>query len=49
MTGMWTNREPTVSFQGGAWAGCGLREGNGPFQGSPECVVFLFGAGFSFP
>jgi hypothetical protein len=27
-TGIRTNREPTVRFQGGAWAGNGLREGN---------------------
>jgi hypothetical protein len=40
MTGIPTNRELTVRFQGGAWVGSGLREGNGPFQGSPECVVF---------
>jgi hypothetical protein len=49
MTGMRTNREPTVKLQGGAWVGSGLREGNGPFKGSSECVVFLFGASFSFP
>jgi hypothetical protein len=48
MTGIRTNREPTVRFQGGAWVGSGMTEGNGPFQGSPECVVFLFGVGFSF-
>jgi hypothetical protein len=39
------NREPTVMFQGGTWVASGLREGNGPFQGSLECTVFLFGAG----
>jgi hypothetical protein len=33
---------------GRAWVGGVMREGNGPFQGSPERVV-LFGAGFSFP
>jgi hypothetical protein len=47
--GIWSNREPTFRFQGGAWVGSGLREGNGPFEGSPKCVVFLFGAGFLFP
>jgi hypothetical protein len=46
MTRIRTNREPT--FQRGACLGSGLREENGPFQGSPVCVVFLFGAGFSF-
>jgi hypothetical protein len=40
------NREPRVRFQGGAWVGSGLREENGPFQGSTECIVFA--AGFSF-
>jgi hypothetical protein len=39
------NREPTVMFQGGTWVDSGLREGSGPFQGSLECAVFLFGAG----
>jgi hypothetical protein len=37
-----TSREPTVRIQGGAWVGSGLREGNGPFQGSLECVWSLF-------
>jgi hypothetical protein len=36
MTGMRTNREPAVRFQGGAWVGSELREGNSPFRGSPE-------------
>jgi hypothetical protein len=38
-TGIRTNRELTVRSQGGAWVGSGLREGNGPLQGSPESVV----------
>jgi hypothetical protein len=45
MTGVRTNREPTVRFQGGAWVGSGLREGNDCFQGSRLWVVLLFGAG----
>jgi hypothetical protein len=49
MAGIQTNREPIVRFQGGAWVGSGLREENDPFRGSPECVMFLFGAGFLFP
>jgi hypothetical protein len=40
MTGIPPNRELTVRFHGAAWVGSGLREGNGPFQGSSECVVF---------
>jgi hypothetical protein len=35
-TRIWTNRKPTVGFQGGVWIGSGSREGNGPFQGSPK-------------
>jgi hypothetical protein len=42
MTGIRTNREPTVTFQVGVCVGSRLREGYGPFQGSPQCVVFLF-------
>jgi hypothetical protein len=48
MTGIRTSREPTVRFQEGVCVGSGMTEGNGPFQGSQECVVFLFGVGFSF-
>jgi hypothetical protein len=39
------NREPTVRFQGGTSIGRGLGKGNGPFQGTPQCVVFWFAAG----
>jgi hypothetical protein len=49
MTGIRSNREPTVRFQGGACVGSGLREENGPFKGSQECVVFLFRARLLFP
>jgi hypothetical protein len=44
---MGTNREPSGQLQGCSSIGSGVREENGPFQGSLEGVVFLSGAGYA--